>query len=130
MTLKQAMQQATAEILADRRPQVYRGVHPNRKAYPMVHPYDINCGRCEDWAYRVAELVGKGVTVYDPEDECHTFIKYRGKFYDAECPNGVSDWKQLPLFVNAERTREDVIGEANAVVNKLLEIDASKERGL
>lgn len=109
MTLQQAMQQATAEIMADRAPKVYRGVHPNRKAHPVQHPYDINCGQCEEWAGRVEELVGDSVTVHDP-DECHVFIEHGGKFYDAECPEGVTDWRRLPIFANKGRSRQEVTG--------------------
>jgi len=28
----------------------------------------------------------------------HCFIEYNGKFYDAACPNGVNDWRDLPFF--------------------------------
>lgn len=26
----------------------------------------------------------------------HAFVRYRGKFYDSERPNGVAEWKYLP----------------------------------
>jgi hypothetical protein len=28
----------------------------------------------------------------------HVWVKYGNKFYDAETPNGVEDWKQLPYI--------------------------------
>ena len=40
----------------------------------------------------------------DPACRGHVFIRFRDRFYDAETPQGVSDWRQLPLFV---RQRED-----------------------
>lgn len=123
MTFQDAMATATAEIMADRTPTVYRGEHPNRKAYPVAHAYDINCGQCEEWANRVQELAGEhDVTVHD-SDACHIFVEYGGRFYDAECPQGVDRWKQLPIFVNKGRSRQDVTGLAETVVSALLDSD-------
>jgi hypothetical protein len=28
----------------------------------------------------------------------HVWIKYKGKFYDAETPHGVKDWRELPYI--------------------------------
>lgn len=28
----------------------------------------------------------------------HVWIKYKGKYYDSDCPEGVRNWKNLPIF--------------------------------
>jgi hypothetical protein len=78
-----------------------------------VTPYDINCGMCEDFGQDILDILNdseaKGfwedelIEGYDYEKNIggtHYFIRYKGRFYDSECPNGVDTWKQLPLFVN------------------------------
>ena len=65
----------------------------------------INNGNCEGFAVRVINLMGgysKELTLeesdWDSEFFGHCFIAYRDRYYDAECPNGVSDWHKLPIF--------------------------------
>lgn len=107
---QKAIQQATQEFLANPKSVVFGGGRPDRRR--PVDPYDINCGVCEEWGERVAELyreaTGKDeVEVIDPgnitgnPDDCllgHVFLRFKNKFYDAECPGGVRSWKKLPLF--------------------------------
>ncbi len=31
-------------------------------------------------------------------DPSHCFVSYNGKYYDAACPDGVDDWRNLPFF--------------------------------
>lgn len=112
-----AMEQASAEIFADEGTQMYGGGRPDKRR--AVDAYDINCGLCEEWAERVRALYQEAtgtdaVDVLDPgnlsgnaDDSLeagHVFVRFNGVFYDAETPNGVSDWKQLPMFV---KQRED-----------------------
>ncbi len=68
-------------------------------------PYEINNGGCEEWAELVlAELrhstnmVGRWATDVDHASCSHIFIEIDGKFYDAECLDGVINYMQLPLF--------------------------------
>ena len=35
----------------------------------------------------------------------HVWIKYKGKYYDAEAPNGVDDWRELPYIQKIFKTR-------------------------
>lgn len=108
---QQSMQQATAEFLADQNTQIYGGVRPDARR--AKDAYDINCGLCEEWAQRVyelyLELTGKPDVEYldagnisgndDDSLECgHVFLRFKGKYYDAECPQGVRQFWQLPLF--------------------------------
>ena len=63
----------------------------------------INGGECETFAALLQDIMGEGVTWWDDEldedySKAHCFFYYRGKYYDAECPQGVQDWKSLPLY--------------------------------
>ena len=100
--LQAAMRQATAEILADDNTATFGGGRKDGRR--ATDAYDINCGMCEEWANRVAELcpeaeaVGVGNLTGNVDDDLehgHVFIRYHGKFYDCECSAGVQDWKQL-----------------------------------
>lgn len=106
------MQQATQEILDDPDYLVYGGKAEQGGRNP-VDGYDINCGLCEEWAERVRELYAEATGADDvevlepfnitglPEHELmgHVFIRFQGRFYDAECHDGAVTWEQLPLFV-------------------------------
>ena len=106
-----AMQQATEELLGDETTAVYGGGGDGGRR--IKSGYDINCGMCEEWSERVRELYLKAtgrdeVDVLDPgnitgnpDDSLmgHVFLRFNGRYYDAECSQGATDWKQLPLFV-------------------------------
>jgi hypothetical protein len=111
--LARAMAQATAECIADVNAAVFGGEGDGKeKGRRPKNGYDINCGLCEEWGERVRELYREAtgrdeVDVLDPGNitgnaddslEGHVFLRFRGRFYDAECPEGVSDWRKLPLF--------------------------------
>lgn len=61
--------------------------------FPDTDPSDINCGQCFQWAYLAFSLFD-GVELYDLPH--HAFVKYKGKYYDSECPEGEEDWRELP----------------------------------
>ena len=75
------------------------------------HPYEINNGDCEDFAYAVKKVIPE-VEVYwgneivdnfdfftkDHDTEYHAFMYYKGKYYDAEEPYGVDNPAHLPYF--------------------------------
>jgi len=68
-------------------------------------PYEINNGLCESWAIDVQEAlkttghrVGIWETVFALADTTHVFLQIDGKFYDAECLDGVDSYMQLPIF--------------------------------
>lgn len=75
------------------------------------HPYEINNGECEDFAYAVQEVIPE-VKVYwgdelidnfdfftkAHEPEYHAFMYYNGKYYDSEEPFGVDNPAHLPCF--------------------------------
>ena len=65
-------------------------------------PYDINNGSCDCFAMDVIERMGDySDDLYEiwDDDICHCFIFYEGKYYDAECPEGVNGQFDLPIFV-------------------------------
>jgi hypothetical protein len=70
-------------------------------------PYDINNGDCDSFAdalYRAAEQMGLYVECFDSYDEVglpvHYWVCIEGKHYDAEAPEGVGEWRELPIFRN------------------------------
>lgn len=72
-------------------------------------PVHINSGDCHDFAEALLERMRKHdayaaalVTAHDlcyVEYGAHSWVYYDGKHYDAEAPNGVSDWLKLPFFL-------------------------------
>ena len=70
-------------------------------------PWDINCGYCNEFAGNIEKKCLEAEVAcpsyYLEEDEAdeyqiHDFILFNGKFYDAECIDGVNDWRDLPIF--------------------------------
>lgn len=69
---------------------------------------DVNAGMCEDFALDLAELLQGSEVVYTENyvdwdsDECpggHAWVLFQGRCYDAECLEGVSNWRSLPFFI-------------------------------
>jgi hypothetical protein len=60
-----------------------------------------NSGFCDIYASKLSKLL-PGSKQWDTEEQGpsgtlgHVWVEFKGKVYDAETPNGVSDWKQLP----------------------------------
>ena len=73
-----------------------------------ITPHAINNGLCEDFAMMVIEQMGGysseleevATESFDGANDLpgHVWIYYQDKFYDAECPQGVKDWRELPIF--------------------------------
>jgi hypothetical protein len=62
-------------------------------------PEEINKGLCFEWAWVVFDLVeGSKIAGHNVNGHGHTFIEYGQWCYDAECPQGVQDWRDLPFF--------------------------------
>jgi len=77
-------------------------------AFEMT-PAEINHGYCADFAHAIWEKFGRDynkITFTDTVDAggeeesigWHVWIIYQGKHYDAACPDGVKDWKDLPIW--------------------------------
>ena len=98
MKLSEAMQKATAELAAE---------------YKFT-PREINGGWCDEWAERVKELCPRAQVRTDDGDKDlvgHFFIKHGILFYDSECPEGVLDYHELPIFVRAFNRASEVLAE-------------------
>ena len=70
-----------------------------------LYPYDINCGNCDyfasDFLFVAGRLGKSGEPLVTPDEEdlpghCWAFID--GRHFDAEAPDGVTDWRELPIF--------------------------------
>jgi len=71
-------------------------------------PYDINNGPCEEFALEVMDRSGVSYgppawEIYEDSTDGvalpgHVWISHGGRSYDAEAPDGVDDWRDLPLF--------------------------------
>ena len=84
--------------------------------------WDINNGYCEAFAEDVCEQVPEAtwdwiedLVVEELGEEyegCyHAVIVFKGRYYDAECIEGVSSIKDIPVVKNVDRTREEVLSE-------------------
>jgi hypothetical protein len=107
---QEAMRDATAAILNDPAVKLFGGGRPDSRR--AVDAYDVNCGLCEEWAEDVrrrykavtgqddVEVLDPGNLTGDPNDSLsgHVFIRFMDRFYDAETPEGVTQWQHLPLF--------------------------------
>jgi len=75
-----------------------------------ISPSKINNGRCEDFAMEIIDKMGGYSNIlYEVCTEnfvefgelvSHVWIYYKGRYYDAECLQGVRNWKELPIFKN------------------------------
>ena len=92
------------------------------------HPYEINNGDCEDFAYAVQQIIPEVdmfwgdelVDNYDffTEDHCpqyHAFMYYNGKYYDAEEPYGVYNPAHLPYYERVLRESQRIKDRNNAI---------------
>ena len=86
----------------------------NHEFFSELHPSVINNGNCDEFAWEVEKLVDEAEAVWtEMWIECippdcseifkglslaHCFVEHGGKYYDAECPNGVNHPIQLPFF--------------------------------
>lgn len=65
-------------------------------------PADINTHYCRYVARTVVDRVGDDVDVRIVEDGgrgyAHTWLVHDGRHYDAECVEGVDDYRDLPFF--------------------------------
>lgn len=67
---------------------------------PSNTPRDLNEGYCNRIAAEVYERMDepKGMELYVDAEYKHYWIEYEDSVYDAEKPNGVASWKDLPYW--------------------------------
>jgi len=41
----------------------------------------------------------------------HCILRFKDKYYDAECIKGVKDWRNLPIIKNIGKSRSEVLQE-------------------
>lgn len=68
-----------------------------------LRPFDINDGLCEEFAAQIKIKVPQAHSMDLGINYGHICVKYMGKYYDAEEPEGVKHWKQLPLCIRRRR---------------------------
>lgn len=61
--------------------------------YRLDSDAEINEGWCMRWAYTAYCLYGG--TLCAAGKDYHAFLKLDGKYYDSECLQGTSDWRNL-----------------------------------
>jgi hypothetical protein len=103
--VREVMEKATAVILG----RIRQTGWPEHPGEPV--PWDINRGRCVEWAELVCERVPTAVMAeWDDGDMLHTFVVLRGRYYDADCTDGAADVTELPCFTrppDSEAAGED-----------------------
>ena len=78
---------------------------------------DVNSGLCDQFMQELMDALPgamedvteahtdeSGMMTYKGrrvEIPAHYWVEYRGKFYDSETPDGVSDWLKLPIMKRA-----------------------------
>lgn len=81
---------------------------------PLKSPRDINDGFCGDFSDQLMDdATAAGVLDVVPcegfelsgdvVDGEHLWSYWRGRHYDAEAPEGVEDWRDLPFWLRRER---------------------------
>lgn len=93
------------------RPDLPKSIRKLAKEYHKdgITPLGINNGFCADFATVIWERFGRcSIQILNNEEltgeeYLHTFMKHGALFYDAEAPNGVSDWQKLPFFKRDRR---------------------------
>ena len=83
-------------------------------------PFEINNGCCEEWALEAQAAlevtehkVGIWETVFGLADTNHVFLQIDGRFYDAECLDGVDNYMQLPIFAKLDRPQPVIFMDGN-----------------
>lgn len=63
-------------------------------------PSEINNGNCDVFADALYAVVGGELLEFDLDSSypTHVWVRHNGRHYDAECVDGVEDWRDLPIF--------------------------------
>jgi hypothetical protein len=109
-----------ADAVAERIP----GVEAINAYDPELHPFDEDCSECGKPAFVVSPQEhhhGNPSNINhaaDADHEAfvgwtsdHCVIEYRGRFYDAECHEGVDRVRDLPIYKNRGKTRSEILRE-------------------
>ena len=84
MTLKEAMEKATREIMEENH---------------FLHRFQSNEHDCFNWALKIFNYVpGTAIGGHRIDDEGQSYIIYEGRCYDAETHEGALYWWELRSF--------------------------------
>lgn len=126
-TVATARSSTAAPVLLDNAP--VTGIHPAAAIADLLRSprfagqtsREINRGDCDVFAGELLMRIGGShfSTDFDgPGGEpSHEWVELNGRAYDAETPEGVAGWRELPIFIRhreqvARRNREALIGTA------------------
>ena len=97
---------------------------------------ECNNGFCDIFAKNLSKYLpgSKIMSTEDPKNNTlgHVWVEYEGKYFDAETPNGVNSWKQLPWMIEFYSKNKSYptdietlneVGEANLKPYKWKEVD-------
>ena len=97
---------------------------------------ECNNGFCDIFAKNLSKYLpgSKIMSTEDPRNNTlgHVWVEYEGKYFDAETPNGVNSWKQLPWMIEFYSKNKshptdietlNEVGEANLKPYKWKEVD-------
>jgi hypothetical protein len=102
--VRRILDQVTEQLLTEmRRDGFYPTIGHGVRYDPLV--WDINDGYCAQWAGRAAELIEGSYPVWPTSDHC--VLAYQGRYYDADCPDGVDDVDDLPMFADPQGERPE-----------------------
>lgn len=83
--------------------------------------WDIDNGECEEFSQAVLARLPGGIHETDgvetvwlddelPDGPSHCVLRFKGRFYDAEAPEGVAHLGDVPVMRHRTMTREEVVG--------------------
>ena len=95
--IRRVLEQVTEEILDRMR---HEGFHTEPGAAVRFDPivWDINNGFCEKWAFLAADRIAEAFPAWI--GDVHCVLVYKGRYYDADCLDGVDDVEDLPMFAD------------------------------
>ena len=102
--LRRVLEQVTEEILERMRRDGFYSEDDGELRFDAI-VWDINNGFCAEWAFRAADLIEEAFPAWMDDDHC--VLVYRGRFYDADCLDGVDDVEDLPMFADPAGDRPE-----------------------
>ena len=113
-----------ADILSQTEKEALEIVHKN---WDVFDGKECNKGFCDIFAYKLQKRLPGSEIMHTEESEGpnetfgHVWLKYKGKYYDAETPQGVDHWKELPWMREFKAMNDkfpsdvEQLGEASTV---------------
>lgn len=117
-SITELCQQALTTVLGQMEAAAHYPIYSGLPKFPTT--WDVNAGFCEDFVVevlRLAEQAGVEANMLwmdDMADELddapsHCVVVHNGRYYDAECLDGVSELSNIPVYQNQNKTRQQVL---------------------